>query len=258
MNKELTNNALRPTRSIVLYQTGTTYSPDFYLESREIRLENGKYTFGAPQPLDKSTLKEIAATYMKKESFQMGFETLIPDHILFTRIQPGALVVMWHRPAQIKKLNFSASLNIKGESTVWIPPILYVVLNNNLYLFGLQADSRPNSKTKLYHAPFFNVYESGNVCLGTAPIGKYRAKTFPGEAERYERGFFMAEQNGGHNIPTKTPLAKLWNGLLRKKQVFPAKDELIQHSKYKTLSDLMTKLIGNVSNYEEIDLEEEN
>jgi PRTRC genetic system protein B len=256
MNNELTNTVLRPTRAIVLYQTGKGYSQDFYLESREIKADKGKYVFGAPQPLDKDTLKDIAATYMKKESFQMSFDSLIPGHILYARIRPGALDVLWFRPAQLKKLNFSASLKIKGESAVWIPPTLYLVHNSSLYLFALQNNKRPELSTKLHHAPFFNIYKGGNVCLGTAPIGKMRSKTFEGEAERYERGFYLAEQNGGHNIPTKTPLEKLWSRLIKKPVPFPAKEELIQHPEHKTLSDLMTKLIGNATYKEEDTLED--
>lgn len=255
MNNELTNTVLRPDRAIILYKSSGAYSPDFYLESREIKAEKGKYVFGAPQPLDKDTLKEIAATYIKKESFQMSFDSLIPDHILYARIRPGALDVLWFRPAMQKKLNFSASLKIKGEAAVWLPPTLYLVHNSGLYLFVLQNNKRPELTTKLYHAPFFNIYKNGSVCLGTAPIGKMRSSSFTGEAERYERGFYLAEQNGGHNVPTKTPLSKLWNLLIRKPQAFPVKEELIQHSQYKTLSDLMTKLIGNATYKEEDTLE---
>jgi PRTRC genetic system protein B len=251
MNNELTNTILRPVKTIVLYQNGGEYVKDYYLESRDIKVQKGKYVFGAPQPLDKAVLKDLAATYAKKESFQMSFESLIPEHILFARIRPASLDVLWYRPARLQKLNFSTGLQIKGEAPVWIPATLYLEHGNDLFVFALQSDRKPDLSTKLYHAPFFNIYNDARVCLGTAPVGKMRSKTFTGEADRFERGFYLAEQNGGHNIPTKTPLNKLWNRLIRKRQPFPAKEELIQHSKYKTLSDLMTKLIGHAAQDED-------
>jgi hypothetical protein len=56
----------------------------------------------------------------------------------------------------------------------------------------------------------------------------------------------MAEQNGGNTENNcKTPLGQLWNSQIKSMLPFPSKKELIQHPKYKTLGDLMQKLIGN-------------
>ena len=122
------------------------------------------------------------------------------------------------------------------------------MLNGKLYIYALMTDQRPTLSTKLYRAPFFNIYGDGNVCLGTAKIGKQKAKTYELEAERYERGFFMAEQSGGQSLNNcKTPLSKLWPALINNKAPFPSKAELVQHSTYKTFGTLLSKLIGNNS-----------
>lgn len=254
MNQYLNNTRLVPRRAIIVYQNPGQYANDFYLEDREIKNSEGKYVFMAPVPLSHQAMRSIASSFIKKNALSMDFGGLIANHLLLGINRPGVCAAMWYHPAETRKLNFSSHLKIKGQTAVQIPPILYLALNDNLYLFSLPDSSRPSGKTKLYNAPFFNIYVDGRVCLGTAPVGKIRSKTFEGEAARFERAFYMAEQNGGVGHPCKTSLAKLWNSLIQKKGPFPKK-ELVQHPKFKTLDELIGKLIGNAKADEEEDFD---
>jgi len=259
MNNELTNKRLTPESAIIIYKEKGHYGTEYYLERREIRSQNGGYSFMAPQPLSKNMMKQIASSFVKRNALDIEFGGLIAPHLLLGVNKPGTMAVIWYRPAMTKQLNFSETLGIKGRPQVQLPATLYMVLNTTLYVFALSSDDRPDGRTKLYHAPFFNIYTDGNVCLGTAPIGKTRARTFEEEAYRFERGFYMAEQNGGSSKPCKTDLKLLWSQLIKKPGPFPIKDELIQHPKYKTLNDLISKLIGNNDSYdqEETDIDED-
>jgi len=260
MNRELTNGRLRPHSAIIVYKSGGDYSSSYYLETRDIVSKGKQYEFGSPVPMSDDKMKDIAAAYIKKASADMIFEGIIPEHFLYANHKASSTVVIWWRKPQRKQLNFSAGLKIKGKPEVMLPATLYMVHNNQLYVFALMDGTRPVRSTKLYHAPFYNIYEGGHVCLGSAPVGRYKSKSFEGEAERFERGFFMAEQNQVHNRPCKTPLAILYNGLIKNKaKSFPAKQELQQHKKFPTLGDLMDKIIGNTKQQrnENIRIEEE-
>lgn len=247
MNNDLVNHRLLPRRAIIVYGEKAAYGSEFYLESREIRHEKGKFIFLAPQPLSKNTMKQIAGSFVQRNSLEMEFGGLVAPHLLLGMNRPGTTAVIWYRPAMKRMLNFSSHLKITGTADVQVPATLYMVLNNTLYAFALLSDDRPTLSTKLHHAPFFNIYKDGNVCLGTAPIGKARARTFEGEANRFERGFYMAEQTGGNNVPCKTDLKKLWAQQIKKGGPFPSKEELVEHPKYKTLDDLISKFIGTNS-----------
>lgn len=253
MNNELVNKRLMPESAIIVYKEKGQYGTEYYLERREIRAQNGGYAFMAPQPLSKNMMKQIASSFVKRSALDIEFGGLIAPHLLLGVNKPGTMAVIWYRPAMTRQLNFSETLGIKGKPQVSIPATLYLVLNTTLYVFALLSDDRPDGRTKLHQAPFFNIYVDGNVCLGTAPVGKMRAKTFEEEAHRFERGFYMAEQNGGTSKPCKTDLKELWAKQIKKGGDFPAKAELIQHPKYKTLNDLISKLIGNNDSYEEED-----
>jgi PRTRC genetic system protein B len=251
MNKELTNKKFYPTSAIIINETKGEFYKQHYLESRAIVKKGGRYCFMAPVPLSEDVLKDVARSYIKDAGAEMGFAGLIPGHILYGANGIGFSIVIWYRPAMKRTLNFSASLGIKGESTVYVPATLYLVHNKSLYVFSLMTDERPDTKTKLYNAPFFNIYDGGNVCLGTAPIGQHKRKTYEEESQRFERGFYMAEQNGG-NVEgrCKTPLAKLWSQLIKRKVKFPSKTELVQHKQFKTVGELIEKFIGKKHSHE--------
>lgn len=245
MNDSQTNKRLAPAMAIIIYRDRNEYQPNCYLEKREIKLIGDTFKLMAPVPMDDDAMKAIAKIYAKKRYSDIGFGGLISPHILYGLNRGGITAVMWYRPAMKRSLNFSSQLKIKSSVFVNVPATLYLVKNKELYVFALMTDERPDLKTKLYNAPYFNIYEDGRVCLGTARVGT-KQNTYEKEADRFERGFYMAEQNGGNvERNCKTPLARLWNLRIKSTTPFPSKKELIQHPKYKTLSDLVQKLIGN-------------
>lgn len=241
MYRQIANTKMVPKHVITVYENKAGYK--HYLEARQVLEVNNKFTLGAPCPLSDNIFKEIAGSYMKDNSYDMDFGGMVPEHIIYADNRLGRTNVIWYRPAMERVLNFSEKLKIPGKSKVKLPALLGAISNSELYLFALMDNERPNGATKLYNAPFFNIYEKGNVCLGTAPVGIKKAKTFQMEVERFENGFFVSEQNHGHvDKCCKTPLVQLWTRLIRSKREFPSKTELIQHKTYKTLDSLINTL----------------
>lgn len=239
MNSKKFNTRLTPSMAVIVY-AGKGYNKEFYLESREIKSHAGQLTFMAPVPLSDSVMQKIADLYKQNKDSEMELG-LLPEHILYAS-NNSKLVVAWYRPAMKRALNFSSHLRIKGDQVIELPATLYLVIDKTMYVFALMNNARPNLKTKLYNAPFFNIYKDGNVCLGSANVGR-RAKNYADEAQRFEAGFYMAEQNNGFIKNCKTALDTLWPSLIKTKRPFPSKDELVQHSTYKTFGDLINKLI---------------
>lgn len=247
MNKELMGSKLSPESVVIIYSSNN--GRDYYLEQRSVQSVGGKNVLMAPVPMPEETIKNIARKYVASSSSKIHHATLIPEFILHGFSDIGKTVVIWYRPAMVRKLNFDSALRIKGEKMVKVPATLYAIINRELFVFALDNDSRPDAKTKLYNAPFFNIYVDGNVCLGSARLGN-KQSTFEAEAERFERAFYMAEQNGGDRTTTcKTPLKKLWATLIGSKAMFPKK-ELIQH-RHKTLGQFMENKIKRNRTYED-------
>ncbi len=248
MDRYTTNNKISPTQVITIYND--RQKSVYYLEHRHVKSQGGKLTLQAPVPMGEDVFRNIAATFMKTKAAVLRFDGLIPEHILYGYNELGKTVVIWYRPAAKRTLNFSKSvISDFTEATVAVPATLYININDGLYIFALMDDKRPTLSTKLYAAPFFNIYHDGRVCLGSARVGK-RTSTFEGEAERFERALYLAEQNGGQSSTNcKTPLNKLWPAVLKSKKAFPSKAELQQHGTYKTLGALIDKLAGKKSQH---------
>jgi PRTRC genetic system protein B len=244
MNDNHTNGRLAPQRVILVYPSQTKRENEFYLETRDIKRIKDKYVFSAAVPMSEKVIAELGQACLKSKFRNMHFAGLIPEHILFASNKEGQTVVVWYRKAMKRVLNLSGTVGFGTEINVHLPATLYVAANDKLYIFALDSDNRPTGDTRLYHAPFFNIYAKGDVCLGTARIGRVKAKTFEGEASRYEKAFYMAEQNGGGHNPCKTPLPQLWRRLKQKPQAFPKK-ELKPH-KFKTL-DILLKSITTLT-----------
>lgn len=57
------------------------------------------------------------------------------------------------------------AMNCKGMAPV--PGLVWMRYREALYVFAVRGSKRPQFDTKLFQAPFFNVYDSGRVCEGT-------------------------------------------------------------------------------------------
>lgn len=238
MNSVKVNKRLTPQRAIIVYSTGG-YNAEYYLESREFKPVKDKLTMMAPVPLEDQVMKSIASQYIKSTGSTVGHSKIIGPHILHGSFKPGEVFTVWYRSSMERELNFSAKLKIKKVKVI-TPAILFAALNTKLFVFALETNERPDLNTKLFNAPFFNIYADGNVCLGSANIGR-RGTTFDDETLRFEAGFFAAEQNHGIDNLHKIPLNKIWLQLIGKKQAYPIK-YMVQNKTYKTLGDLITKI----------------
>jgi PRTRC genetic system protein B len=103
------------------------------------------------------------------------------------------------------------------------PALVFVVNGHTLSVRALKTNQRPSANTKLYVAPYWNVGDSGGICLGSA-----RIPTSPsiGAIPQWERAFFESEfthPNGAQRLTThKGGFAGLWESLTGKDR-FPSR-----------------------------------
>lgn len=120
-------------------------------------------------------------------------------------IPPGVVAVntnacAWFVPAQQRVMRFSVSgdrsLNALDGRTFPQPPLVMVTNGPRLSVFALERDERPTLDTPLLLAPYYNVSDSGDVCLGSTkhPTGGSLADTAGWETSFYES--FFTHRNG--------------------------------------------------------------
>lgn len=211
----------------------------YYLESHGVS-EQGAITEG--KPLQQETIQHILDVFYAERKDSSQLSGSVPENLLsFTPRPGGNYNIMWFRPAEIRVMHFATQLKLP-TAKVWVPPVLYHVTNKSLDVYALKASTRPKPGSMLYRAPFHNVSDGGDVCLGSAEIKKPTDRTFASAMKYWEDLFWLSEfthLNGATN-PTKSDFNKVWKRLISSKTKLKWSDlpnELI--STKKTLQSLL-------------------
>ena len=134
--------------------------------------------------------------------------------------------ITWWTPASMRRMFYakeksSEVAQLSGKRFPQ-PPLVFRARKRLLEVRALLRDERPNLQTVLYRAPYWNVNDRGDVCLGTARV--------PPEASvdslpRWESAVFESEfthPNASKKL-TEHPggFVGLWRSLAEKRR-FPA------------------------------------
>lgn len=234
---DITNNfgtLYLPKCALVFYETKGTET-DTYVEHFDMDKS------GTPINAHPLTVKEaelLAKSLQTSEDKNQAF--LKPKGILPTTIlhinpsEKGS--VIWYSKAQKRQLYFVESLGIPSEMAQ-VPPMLWVADKGSLAVFALSTNRRPTEKTPLYFAPFFNIYENGNVCMGTISIDIKNSASVEEFIQAWEGYFFNSYFS--HSLSanlTKVNIVSLWKDLIQTDKSFPI--EVLKKNN-KTLKNLL-------------------
>lgn len=129
----------------------------------------------------------------------------------------------WWTPAQQRPMFFVDTEGPLFEINGRIfpqPPLVWCTRDGALWVRAIRENRRPSAETKLSFAPYWNVSESGDVCLGSM-----RAPTVSTVASipQWERSFYESEfthGNAGRVTRHAEGFEGLWRDLVDQKE-FP-------------------------------------
>lgn len=217
-----------PTSAVIFYQTAQNYNADCYTEFLTFD-KNG--TPLACQPLSLENAQELAQLLSLKNEKKNTFlqpKGLLPANVLHFDLRENGQVI-WHTKAQQRTLFFEKSTGLENIK-IGIPPLVWKADKKRLFLYALAQNRKPNLNTPLHYAPFFNIYENGNVCMGSVKINLPQNIHLEEFIHRWETYFF--ESYFSHplgNYPLingKTDIKSLWKELSKTQKPFPT--ELLQ------------------------------
>ena len=101
------------------------------------------------------------------------------------------------------------------------PPLVWRVADGQLRIRALTQNERPDARTKLAVAPYWNLSDSGTVCTGSMrrPESASVAAIVDWGRGFYESAFTHA--NVGRLTRHKGGFEELWSGLTGKRRLFP-------------------------------------
>lgn len=110
-----------------------------------------------------------------------------------------------------------------------VPAMLYIANGKDMYVYALDSNERPTTTSKIYKAPYHNIYADGKVCLGSAEVKKPE-KTYQAVMQYWEDLFWKSEftQLNGTIIRTKSNINTLWKNNIKAEKKAWDNDELIR------------------------------
>lgn len=208
-----------PQSALVFYQTKGK-NTDTYVEYFDMD-KDGNPINAHPLTVNEANLLAKALKTAKEEKEPcLKPEGIIGNHILHFDPQKGKAI--WFTQAKQRELHFTESLGIpKGKAS--IPPMLWIAYRNSLFVFALGSNRKPTERTKLYNAPFFNVYENGNVCMGTVDVRIKKTASLEEFTTAWESYFFNSYFS--HLMQDYNPIngncVSLWEQLIATGEAFP-------------------------------------
>jgi PRTRC genetic system protein B len=222
--KELTGTfgeLYQPVKALLFLQkTGNSAQTDFYVESYDMDVA------GCPingHPLSVQESNKLAKALQVNEKKAQGFlnpKGLMPHHVLTINSSSSGYAV-WYTPPQQMKLLFTENLGIPS-GLAHVPAMVWKAGKNSIQVFAV-ADTDFTENTTLCHAPFFNIYPDGRVCMGNVRINVPKDCGLEQFMELWQSYFFnsyFSHLFGGHQ-PVKGNIVQLWQNLTETGEQFP-------------------------------------
>jgi len=222
-----------PVSALVIYQTKDD-DKDTYVEHFDMDKDGNLIN---AHPLSEREAKILAKSLNTEKEKSKAFlkpESILPTHVLYINpTEKGS--VIWYTKAKKVKLFFTESLEIPN-GVAHTPPMLWMASKQYLTVFALTSDKRPTEKTVLFHAPFFNVYENGSVCMGTVNVDIKNSASVEEFIRAWENYFFNSRFSYLIHNPTNGNCVNLWKELVNTDKPFPK--EILKKTN-KTLKNLL-------------------
>lgn len=172
----------------------------------------------AGTPLTLKALQE-ALHHVAEANGATAFSWLDPSVIA---TGPGLCV--WWTPAMKRWMHFEGH-SLRMHLPAKQPPLLWVTLYNELYVYALGADHRPKADDPVFYAPYMNVWVCGRVCQGNMP------RPADSNPKAWEEAFYSANfthinDAGVRKLTSyRGGTAALWKSLMASKaqKAFPMK-----------------------------------
>ena len=210
-----------PSAALVVFTANGSASP--YIEYYDMDSSGCPFN---PHPLSVREAQSLAKALDTREQAGKAFlrpEGVLPPNVL--HIDPSANgSVVWYSKPQRHKLHFAQSLGL-DSGTVSLPALVWKASKKELQIFALTGKTKPKAETPLFHAPFFNLYQKGFVCMGNVNIAIKAAATLEEFIAAWQGYFF--ESYFSHHINEHNPvgvnLFNLYKELMAdRKMQFPA------------------------------------
>ena len=196
---------------LVYYGNQTTFITKHEVTAHQ----NTAPTLGPAQPLTVAFVESLVRSLGGGSVAEVFPENILAksDHM-----------IAWWTPAQRRQMFYQNSEGKAADLNGHIfpqPPLVWRVADGQLKIRALSQDKRPEAKTKLAVAPYWNLSDNGAVCTGSM---RRPENASVAAISVWERGFFesaFTHANVGRLTRHEDGFEGLWGSLTGNRRLFP-------------------------------------
>jgi PRTRC genetic system protein B len=211
-----------PQKALLVYAASQNHTQPYYIEAYDLDTE-GKPVNAHPLSVSEAnSLVKALQTAERKKNGLLTLKGLMPKNVLHLKTDQNPYAI-WYTPAQSVPLFFKADLGIPSGLCA-LPALLWKATKKGMAIYALADDADITLETPLYHAPFFNVYEDGRVCMGNTQVSIPKDCSLEEFMRLWQEAFYnsyFSHLMHGH-LPVKGNIVQLWKGLSGTGKPFPA------------------------------------
>ena len=193
---------------------------------------------GAGRPLDRNALLETLRNLDRNAAPKADF---LPPIVL--AVSPDA-VLWWCAPAS-RRVFFDCREFGKRNAVVWHPGLVFRAAASGFSVFALKDPGRPVPGSELFEPPYFNTWDKGQICIGSAHVPR---RIDVASIDGWESGFFNSAFThpnvGGKRVDYEAGFFAFWRDMLDGKFEGGYPFEVLVPVK-STLADLISGKIGS-------------
>lgn len=168
------------------------------------------------KPLTSKQLLQFSQNLIEpisKASHKDRLVEITPERVLLS--DPVNDLTVWWRPSRPTPQFFNCAELGTIQGVCHMPHLVFAKRGSHLAVCAVAGNQRPTNDSPVFHAPMFNTYEEGDICLGG--VGLLPIKTWA-DMEANEENFLRGintHPNGGH-VKTRylTGIFALWRDLV--------------------------------------------
>ncbi|SAK57697.1 hypothetical protein AWB76_02497 [Caballeronia temeraria] len=170
--------------------------------------KGGRATIGAGRPIERKALFECLRELAEHAAAPAEF---LPETVL--SVSQHA-VMWWCRPA-MRRVFFECPEIGRRSAVVPHPGLVFRAASNGFSVFALQEACRPTPESKLHEPPYFNTWDLGKICIGSAQVPR---RVDVASIAGWESGFFESAfthpNHGGKRVSHRNGEFAFWKEML--------------------------------------------
>jgi len=171
-------------------------------------VKNNRPQIGPGRPVTRAALLECFSSLAENAAPRARF---LPATVLAV----DSRAVTWWCPPALRRVFFKCSELGELSAVVPHPGLVFQAHANGFRVFSLKESTRPTETSVLFEPPYFNTWDAGRICIGSAKVPKTMDV---GDIAGWESGFFDSAfthpNAGSKRLSYKDGIFAFWRDML--------------------------------------------